>query len=66
MTDLTNQWYQAIRISPTVSDDDKTASNGQPQTSSRQSSWQLQQPPVVKQSNGGETQSLIHRQNFKI
>lgn len=38
MTDLTNQWYQAIRISPTASDDDKTANNGQPQTSSRQSS----------------------------
>lgn len=38
MTDLTNQWYQAIRISPTASDDDKTANNGQPQTSSHQSS----------------------------
>jgi len=37
MTDLTNQWYQAIRISPIASDDDKTTSNGQPQTS-RQSS----------------------------
>jgi len=65
MTDLTNQWYQAIRISPIASDDDKSVTNGQPQTS-RQSSWQLQQPPVVRQSNGGETQSLIHRQNFKI
>lgn len=37
MTDLTNQWYQAIRISPIASDDDKTINNGQPQTS-RQSS----------------------------
>lgn len=38
MTDLTNQWYQAIRISPTASDDDKNTNNIQPQTSSRQPS----------------------------
>jgi hypothetical protein len=38
MTDLTNQWYQAIRISPTASDDDKITNNGQSQTTSRQSS----------------------------
>lgn len=29
MTDLTNQWYQAIRISPTESEDDQQHQNGQ-------------------------------------
>lgn len=28
MTDLTNQWYQAIRISPDQSEDDGTGMNG--------------------------------------
>lgn len=29
MTDLTNQWYQAIRISPVESEDETTASTAQ-------------------------------------
>lgn len=30
MTDLTNQWYQAIRISPVESDDDATTVSSMP------------------------------------
>lgn len=51
MTDLTNQWYQAIRISPIESDDEATTASTA-QLNLNVTGTTKEQPPHKKEKNG--------------